>query len=137
MNLTASAVAGTKPRILIVDDAPTSRLWLEMLLQDRFHLHIAADGIEGIARAAELRPDLILLDVVMPKLDGFAACRILREQPETAATPIIMVTSQADEFDVEQGFRSGCTDYILKPADRHELIAKITGWLAAAEGAGA
>lgn len=121
----------SKPRLLLVDDAATARFALAALLGSRFEVHVAADGRSGLAVARTIRPDLILLDVVMPVMDGLSACRALRAEPATAATPIILVTSQSEEWDLEAGYASGCTDYVLKPADPAELFAKVDTWLAA------
>jgi putative two-component system response regulator len=121
-----------RPRLLVVDDAATSRFALVSMLGDRYEVHTAADGRAGVEMAHATLPHLILLDVVMPVMDGFAACRALRANPATHATPIILVTSQDDEWDVQAGYTSGCTDYVVKPADRTELLAKIESWLAAA-----
>jgi len=120
---------GRKPRVLIVDDSPTYRLWLEMMLKHRYEVFTAADGEAALRCGMSVRPDLILLDIVMPKLDGLSACKALRERPETRTTPIILVTSQNEEWDVEAGFTSGCTDYVLKPVDQLELLAKVESWL--------
>ena len=122
-----------RPRILIVDDAFTSRLALETVLSRDYEVHVAADGAAGVERALAVRPDLILLDVVMPVMDGFEACRALRAQEATRCTPIILVTSRDHEHDVETGYVSGATDYVLKPADRLELLSKVETWLAAAQ----
>ena len=120
-----------RPRILVVDDAATARFALAAVLGPRFEVHMASNGRAALAAAAELRPHLILLDVVMPVMDGLAACRALREELEMRSTPIILVTAQVDEWDVEAGYSSGCTDYIAKPVDRIELLAKIDSWLSA------
>jgi len=125
-----------KPRILIVDDAAMARRWLTLQLSDRYEVLTAVDGQEGVEKALATRPHLILLDVIMPRMDGLDACRALRAEEATAATPIILVTSQGDEWDVEAGYVAGCTDYITKPVDRAEFQAKVDSWLAvAAEGA--
>jgi len=125
-----------KPRVLVVDDAATARFWLFSQLRERYDVVTANDGLEGVEKAAALRPDLILLDVVMPKMDGLAACRALRAARATATTPIILVTSKSEEWDVEAGYLAGCTDHIAKPVDREELQVKVESWLAvAAEGA--
>jgi PleD family two-component response regulator len=121
--------AGRKPRILIVDDSPTYRLWLEMMLQHRYEVFTAEDGEAALRCGLSVQPDLILLDVVMPKLDGLSVCEALRDRPETRTTPIILVTSQNEEWDVEAGFTSGCTDYVMKPVDQLELLAKVESWL--------
>jgi len=121
--------AGRKPRILIVDDSPTYRLWLEMMLQHRYEVFTAEDGEAALRCGVSVQPDLILLDVVMPKLDGLSVCEALRDRLETRTTPIILVTSQNEEWDVEAGFTSGCTDYVMKPVDQLELLAKVESWL--------
>lgn len=116
-------------RILIVDDSSTHRLWLELMLGSRYDIDVAVDGEAGLRAAVANKPDLILLDVVMPGLDGFTTCRALREQTETRKTPVIMVTTKDEEIDVETGYTSGCTDYISKPVDQLELLAKVESWL--------
>ena len=118
------------PRILLADDSATIRATLESMLGDHFEVLAVTDGNEAITAALEFRPQLILLDVVMPLIDGLSACRILRAREETATTPIILVTSQTDELDVEAGYAAGCTDYVQKPIDEHELLVKIDSWLA-------
>ena len=121
----------TTPRILIVDDSATFRLWLLMLLEGPYEMHVAEDGQEGVECALRVQPHLILLDVEMPRKDGLAACRELRAHPATCHTPIILVTSRREEWDLEAGYISGCTDYIKKPVDQAELLAKIESWLQA------
>ena len=124
-----------KPVVLVVDDSLTAREFLRRQL-DGYDVRTAADGEEGIQLALAAAPALILMDVVMPKMDGLAACRTLRRIPATAAVPIIMVTSLDEEWDLEEGYRSGCTDYIAKPVDREELLAKVTAWLEAVPASG-
>ncbi|HZH39981.1 MAG TPA: response regulator [Gemmatimonadales bacterium] len=121
-----------KRRILIVDDSSTHRLWLELMLGSRYDIDVAVDGEGGLKAAAANKPDLILLDVVMPGVDGFTTCRALRERAATRKTPVIMVTTKDEEIDVETGYTSGCTDYIAKPVDQIELLAKVESWLDAA-----
>lgn len=123
-----------KPRVLVVDDSATVRFALFNLLHDRFDVHVAMDAETGIEIAHDIQPQLILLDVVMPGMDGFAACRLLREDARTVVTPVIMVTSQDEEWDVEAGFAAGCTDYVRKPVDATELLMKMDSWLYALTG---
>lgn len=118
-------------RVLVVDDAALMRQWMEMHLRDRYDVSLAADGDEAVTMALAVRPDLILLDVEMPRVDGFSACRALRTLPGTRVTPIIMVTSRTEPTDVEAGFACGCTDFIGKPVDEMELAAKVESWVAA------
>jgi DNA-binding response OmpR family regulator len=125
----ANPRAAVRPRILVVDDSATSCLTLQGHLASAFEVHVARDGEDGVRRALELRPDLILMDVMMPVMDGRTACAVLRQRRETAQTPIILVTSRAEEADVEAGWLCGCTDYVLKPVDFEELLAKIDSWI--------
>lgn len=120
---------GKRRRILIVDDSSTHRLWLELMLGSRYDIDVAVDGEAGLRAAVANKPDLILLDVVMPGVDGFTTCRALRKRTETRQTPVIMVTTKDEEIDVETGYTSGCTDYIAKPVDQLELLAKVESWL--------
>ena len=94
-------------RVLVVDDAAMMRRWMELKLRDTYDVTLAADGDEAVTVALAVRPDLILLDVEMPRMDGFATCRALRTHPATGRTPIIMVTSRTEPEDVERGFTCG------------------------------
>lgn len=115
-----------RKKILLVDDSSTVLLMEKMILaKGPYDVVTASNGEEGVAKAVAERPDAILLDVVMPKMDGFAACRRLREHEATRDTPIIMVTTRAEEQNVETGYATGCTDYITKPIDSAQLMAKL------------
>jgi DNA-binding response OmpR family regulator len=117
-------------KILLVDDSETILEMERMILQqDRYEVVTARDGQEGVTKALELKPDLILMDVIMPGLDGFAAVRRLREHPGTSRVPIVMVTSKAEAESMETGYESGCSDYIIKPIDRMELVTKVKNLL--------
>jgi len=119
-------------RILIIDDSPTSRMAQQVIVREAgYEIFTAENAEKGIALARAERPDLVLLDVMMPGMDGFSACQALRGYPETRLLPIIMVTSEREEGSVETGFVSGCSDYVLKPIDRAELLAKIENFLSA------
>ena len=120
------------PKVLIVDDSSTTLLMEEMLLKKytKFDVVLARNGHEAVEKAITEQPNLILLDVVMPKMDGFAACREIRKQPSLRAVPIIMVTSRGEPQNVEMGFESGCNDYLTKPIDSNELIQMVNGYLA-------
>ena len=120
----------TVKKILLVDDSETILQMEQMILQrDHYQVAIARDGAEGIAKAREFKPDLIVMDVLMPRLDGFAALRQLRQDPHTSAVPIVMVTSKAELESMETGYEIGCNDYIVKPIDGVELIAKVRNLL--------
>jgi len=118
-------------KILIVDDSGTSLLMARMALaQEPYELATATDGVEALAMASASRPDLVLLDIVMPRMDGFEACRQLRARPEMEATPILIVTTRGEESYIEEGYQCGCTDYICKPINPLELVAKVKSYLA-------
>lgn len=121
-----------RPRVLLVDDAATARFALAAILGSRFELHMATNGRAALTLARGIQPHLVLMDVVMPEMNGLEACRAMRALPGLETTPIILVTAQNDEWDVEAGYVSGCTDYVTKPVDRVELLAKIDSWLGAA-----
>ena len=114
-------------RLLIIDDEPVARAALDGLLSGQgYELHFASNGLEGLARAAELLPDLVLLDVMMPRLDGFEVCRQLRANPQLAEMPVVMVTSLDDRDSRLTGLRAGADDFISKPFDRLELQARVS-----------
>ncbi|HET6765404.1 MAG TPA: response regulator [Longimicrobiaceae bacterium] len=125
----AAAGARTK-RILLVDDSSTSHMWVRMILNKTpYEMISARDGAEGVTVAGETRPDLILMDVVMPNMDGFEATRRLRGVPATESTPIIMLTTRGEAKNLETGYASGCSDYVTKPIDSLELLSKIRSFL--------
>jgi CheY-like chemotaxis protein len=113
-------------RILLVDDSKTALMMEQMLLDgEPYELAVARDGQEAIDKALAERPDLILMDVVMPGMSGFEAVERLRAAQPTRDVPIIMVTTRGEGENVERGYAVGCTDYVTKPIDGAELIAKI------------
>lgn len=125
----AAASTATK-KVLLVDDSSTSHMWIKMILKKTDYTMVSAkDGQEGVDKALAEQPDLILMDVVMPRMDGFEATRTLRSLPATRGTPIIMVTTRGEAENLEEGYQSGCTDYITKPIDSVELLAKINNYL--------
>ena len=120
-------------QILIVDDSPTEAHILKgMLEKNGFEIETAENGTEGIERAKELKPDLILMDVVMPGLNGFQATRQLSKNPETADIPVIIVTTKDQETDRVWGLRQGAKDFLTKPVAEKPLMEKINAILAAA-----
>jgi CheY-like chemotaxis protein len=125
----ADGATGRK-RILLVDDSATSHMWVRMILsKGEYDMISARDGEEGVERALAESPDLVLMDVVMPRMDGFEACRLLRAHPATRPTPIVMVTTRSEARNVEFGYTSGCSDYITKPIDSLELLSKVRSFL--------
>ncbi len=120
----------SRKKILLVDDSSTVLLLHRMMLSHcGYELLTARDGQEALDKAAAEHPDLIFLDVLMPRMDGFQTCRVLRSREETRAVPIILVTTRSEPHHVRQGFESGCTDYITKPFDGEELLAKVRSHL--------
>ena len=116
--------------VLIVDDSPTELHVLSGYLQKHgFSTETAADGREGIDKARALRPDLVLMDVVMPGMNGFQATRELGRDPDTASIPVIMVTTKGLETDKIWGMRQGAVDYLVKPVTEAQLVEKVRGAL--------
>jgi len=119
-----------RKKILLVDDSSTVLLMERMILsKSEYDVVTAKDGQEGVEKALAERPDLILMDVVMPRMDGYEACRRIREQEDTRAIPVIMVTTRGELQSVETGYASGCTDYVTKPINGLELLAKVRSCL--------
>lgn len=117
--------------IFIVEDDPTIRTLLEMALSGAGYANVAsyARGDEALAAARSNPPDLVLLDVMMPGLDGFAFARAVRASPALAAVRIIMITARSEGEDVVRGLESGADDYVTKPFDRRILLARIAAVL--------
>jgi len=117
-------------RILIVDDSPTELHVLKgMLEKNNFEVLTASNGEEGIERAKQAKPDLVLMDVVMPGLNGFQATRTLTKDAETGHIPVIIVTTKDQETDRVWGLRQGAKDFITKPVVEADLIAKINSFI--------
>jgi twitching motility two-component system response regulator PilH len=113
-------------KILIVDDSPTERHVLnDMLTKAGYEVVTSDNGEDAILKAKSVKPDLILMDVVMPGLNGFQATRAISRDPETRTIPIILCTSKSQETDKIWGMRQGARDYIVKPVNRDELLEKI------------
>lgn len=116
--------------ILIVEDSQTERQALRKMLENGGHLVIAAtDGLEGIAMARQNKPDLILMDVVMPGQNGFQTTRQLSRDPKTQQIPIIIVTTKDQETDRVWARRQGASDYLVKPVSEQQLLPTINGLL--------
>ena len=117
-------------RVLIVDDSPTEIHVLSGILEKNGHQVDSVDNAEaGIARAKETMPELILMDVVMPGMNGFQATRALSKDPQTEKIPIIIVTTKDQETDRVWGLRQGAKDYLTKPVTEPDLINKINAAL--------
>jgi CheY-like chemotaxis protein len=120
----------TKKKILLVDDSSTVLLMERMILsREEYEVVVARDGQEGVEKATAEHPDLILMDVVMPRMDGFEACKRLREQDATREIPVIMVTTRGELSSVESGYASGCSEYVTKPINGLELLTKVRSCL--------
>lgn len=119
-----------RKKVLLVDDSNTALMMERMLLhQLPYEVVTARDGAEAVAKAIAERPDLILMDVIMPHMNGFEACRKLKSTETTKGIPIIMVTTRGEQDNIERGFESGCNDYITKPIDGLDLITKLRNFL--------
>lgn len=117
-------------KILIVDDEQNIVISLEFLIsQAGYEYRIAHDGEEALARMAEFGPDLVLLDVMMPKINGFEVCRRIRENPAWQEVKIIMLTAKGREVEVTKGLALGADSYVIKPFSTKELMAEIQGTL--------
>ena len=114
-------------KILIVDDSATNRHALtEMLRKHGYQCSVAESGKEAVAKAKAEKPDMILMDVVMPDMDGFQATRMITRDEETKNIPVILCTSKNLETDRIWGMRQGARGYVLKPVDEKDLLSKIT-----------
>lgn len=116
------------PLVLIVDDDAEIRLMLSMLLEmEGWRVVEAKDGIDALARLADCKPDAVVLDVMMPKMDGITLCRNLRSQPETAQLPIVMLSGKPTEEAQREGLKAGATVYLTKPPNLDELLFYLNG----------
>ena len=112
-------------KVLVVDDEPSILLSLKFLMeQEGYYVYSATDGDEALKAVHENLPDLILLDIMMPKRDGFEVCQVIRANPEWKEIKIIMLTAKGREVDQEKGLALGADDYITKPFATQELIKK-------------
>jgi CheY-like chemotaxis protein len=123
-------VMGSCKRILVVDDSKTSIMMTTTLLQrESYEVLVADNGENGVAVALSQKPDLIVMDIVMPKMDGLEACRHLRQIETTRDIPIIVVTTRGEDGFRVAGYDSGCDDYITKPINAVEFMSKVKRYL--------
>ncbi len=109
--------------ILVVDDSPTERHFLSTLLTKHgYRVELAENGKDGIEMAKKLQPDLIIMDVIMPDLNGFQATRTITKAEDTKHIPVILCTTKDQETDKIWGFRQGAVNYIIKPVDKEALL---------------
>lgn len=127
----SSAGAASRPfRILIADDDPQGVELLEAYLSDTDHeIQTAADGEETLAKVQAWQPDLILLDIMMPKVSGFEVCKRLRADPRTRATSILMITALDQPSDVERAVEAGTDDFVTKPINKTDLLQRVRALL--------
>jgi CheY-like chemotaxis protein len=118
-------------KILLVDDSCTARLVNRMIFNQKtnYVLISASDGKEAVEKARDEKPDLILMDIVMPRMTGLQACRLLKEDAATKRIPIILLTTRGEEQYVQEGYASGCSDYLTKPVNDVELLDLIAAYL--------
>jgi len=119
--------AEEKPLVLIVDDIPRNIKVLGDILRTReCRIAVATNGPQAIEMVKKAQPDLILLDIMMPEMDGFAVCKILKESSQTKDIPIIFLTAKTETADIVKGLEAGAVDYISKPFNSTELLARVT-----------
>jgi DNA-binding response OmpR family regulator len=119
-----------RPRVLVVDDTESVRMLIAMNLEiEGFDVRLAGDGQEALELVDEVRPDVITLDVMMPRLDGLTTARRLKSSPSTAAIPIVMVTAAAQDSDRKRGIEAGVDAYLTKPFEPDELVGTVKALL--------
>ncbi len=119
-----------KKRVLLIEDDPSAvRLVSYTLEQEGYEVLTAMNGLEGLNKVREEAPDLLVLDVMLPGLDGFEVCRRLRADEKTAGLPVLMLSAKAQEIDKTTGIKVGADDYLAKPADPSEIVARVESLL--------
>ncbi|HYK54681.1 MAG TPA: response regulator [Candidatus Eremiobacteraceae bacterium] len=121
----------SRPRVVIADDDPDIRRLVEMTVSNAgCDVTVASDGEEALERVRESMPDLVILDVLMPRMDGWEVARALKSDPATRDVPVMFLTSRGQEHDVLEGFDSGAIDYMVKPFSPRELQVRVRAVLA-------
>jgi CheY-like chemotaxis protein len=118
-------------KILLVDDSSTTRVLHRTLItqETNYTVQSATDGMDAMQKALAEKPDLILMDVMMPKMSGLEVCRLLRENERTKSIPIVLLTHRTGEEDAGAGFKSGCNEYLAKPVSGPELLGVLRKYL--------
>jgi len=114
-----------KAHLLLIDDNPSEQRYLVDVLRPHYHLSMAFDGQQGYQRALTIRPDLILLDVSMPKMDGFSACQLLKADPLMQSIPVIFLSALNTPEERVHGLQCGGVDYVVKPFSAEEVLARV------------
>jgi two-component system alkaline phosphatase synthesis response regulator PhoP len=113
-------------KVLIVDDTETMRLYEQMLLSGQgYELETAENGVQALEKIKANKPDLVLLDIMMPEMDGIECCRRIKSEDETRDIKVVMVTTKSEYEKVKEAFAAGCDDYVTKPINRVELLSKL------------
>lgn len=128
----ASQPGADAPLILLIDDVPEDLRWLNALLRKEYRMALAHSGHQGLQKAQVLRPQLILLDIGLPDMDGFALCRLLKSDPLTAAAPVLFLSALAQPDERVKGLGLGAVDFISKPFHPEEVLARVRVHLALA-----
>ncbi|HZC04897.1 MAG TPA: response regulator [Ktedonobacterales bacterium] len=119
-----------EPVVLVVDDSPTVRKIVQLTLQrERIRVVTAGDGLSALAAVSDTQPDLILLDIMLPRMDGYNICHLVRNNPEYRDLPIIMLSGKDGIFDKMRGKLAGSTEYMTKPFDSTELVQTVRRYL--------
>jgi DNA-binding response OmpR family regulator len=120
--------------VLVVDDEANILLSLEFLMKKAgYEVRLAHDGEEALAEIGRARPDLVLLDVMMPKRNGFDVCEAIRANPEWRAVRVILLTAKGRDIEREKGLALGADDYITKPFSTREVVERVTAWIGPAK----
>ena len=115
-----------RPEVLIVEDSPTQAQELRHFLESNgYRTRVAADGVEALAALEQSKPEIVLTDVVMPRMDGYALCRRIKANETLAHVPVVLVTSLSNPHDVVTGLECGADNFVVKPYDEDELLARI------------
>jgi two-component system cell cycle response regulator len=116
--------------VLVVDDNPQNVELMQAYLETlNCFVHVAVDGVDALEKVPKVRPDLIVLDIMMPRMSGFEACRRLKADPKTRDIPILMVTALNELGDIERGVESGTDDFLTKPINKLELLTRVKSLL--------
>jgi putative two-component system response regulator len=123
--MTTATKSSDLAKVLTVDDTPVNLTLVANVLRDNYKVHLANNGAKALELAASLLPDLILLDVMMPEMDGFEVCRRLKADPVTSHIPVIFLTAKSQLEDEERGFELGAVDFIHKPISPPIVMARV------------